>query len=222
MIEELIHIKNLATYDDLSEDQKLTKIVSYIDDALLKIQNKGNKILIIDIETTGFLPKGRIVEIGIVELNLLDGTKKIIFDKVCKEKGMTREEVEKSWIVSNSDLTVEEVRNGDYLEDMQGEIQEIINSYPIGATAFNNKFDFDFLESRGFEFPKKLPCPMLLSTEICKIRNSRGFKWPKVQEAYDFFFGKTDYVEKHRGADDAYHEAEIVYELYKRGVFELK
>jgi len=30
-----------------------------------------NKILIIDIETTGFLPKGKIVEIGIVELDIL-------------------------------------------------------------------------------------------------------------------------------------------------------
>ena len=40
------------------------------------------KILIIDIETTGFLPDGKIVEVGAVELCLETGNKKIIFDKV--------------------------------------------------------------------------------------------------------------------------------------------
>ena len=103
-------------------------------------------------------------------------------------------------------------------------IQEIINKYPLGATAFNNVFDFDFLESRNFVFPKKLPCPMILSTNICRIPNAKGkgYKWPKVQEAYDFLFGETAYVEEHRGGDDAFHEAEIVKELYDRGVFKLE
>jgi DNA polymerase-3 subunit epsilon len=50
--------------------------------------------------------------------------------------------------------------------------------------------------------------------------HSNGSKWAG-QEAYDFFFGKTDYIETHRGADDAFHEAEIVYELYKRGIFKI-
>jgi hypothetical protein len=63
---------------------------------------------------------------------------------------------------------------------------------------------------------------MKLATNVCQILNVRGgFKWPKVGEAYEFFFGKTDYVETHRGADDAFHEADIVYELYKRGVFKI-
>jgi DNA polymerase III epsilon subunit-like protein len=66
------------------------------------------KILIIDIETTGFTPKtGKIVEIGIVELDLANGEKKIIFDQVVHESGITIEELEKSWIVKNSSLTVE-------------------------------------------------------------------------------------------------------------------
>ena len=64
---------------------------------------------------------------------------------------------------------------------------------------------------------------MILSTNICKIPSpkGKGYKWPKVQEAYDFLFGETAYVEEHRGADDAYHEADIVYELYLRGVFKI-
>lgn len=183
----------------------------------------SKKILIIDIETTGFLQQGgRIVEIGIVELDLSNGDKKTLFDEVCHEKGMTLRDIENSWIVQNSTLTVEEVRHSRSIEAMKNEVQNIINSYPLGATAFNNKFDFDFLESRGFEFVKKLDCPMKLSTNIIRLPSPRGgYKWPKVQEAYDYFFGKTDYVETHRGADDAYHEADIVYKLYKTNIFKI-
>lgn len=133
------------------------------------------------------------------------------------------QEVENSWIVKNSDLTIEAIRNSRRLDKIQHVIQNIINDYPLGATAFNNAFDFGFLESRGFVFPKKLPCPMKLSTDICKIvsRNGYGYKWPKVEEAHKHFFGDVGYIEKHRSADDAYFEAEIVFELYKMGVFKL-
>ncbi|KAB1228470.1 3'-5' exonuclease [Chryseobacterium viscerum] len=180
------------------------------------------KILIVDIETTGFLQqKGKIVEIGIVELDLANGEKKIIFDQVTHEKGITKEECENSWIIKNSNLTVEEIRTSKSLDKLKPEVQDIINSYRFGITAYNNAFDFGFMENRGFIFPKKLACPMKLSTGICQIPSARGFKWPTVEEAYEFFFGKTTYIEAHRGADDAYHEADIVYELYKRGVFKL-
>ena len=179
------------------------------------------KILIIDIETTGFLNAGgKIVEIGIVELDLSNGQKEIIYDSVCWENGITREEVENSWIVKNSDLTVEQIRTSKSLDSQRNAIQSILNSYPNGCTAFNNVFDFGFMENRGFIFPKKLACPMKISTDICKIPSPRGgYKWPKVEEAYEFFFGKTEYIEKHRGADDAFHEADIVMELYKMGQF---
>lgn len=183
-----------------------------------------SKILIIDIETTDFLQRnGKIVEIGIVELDLTNGERDIIYDRVCWETGLTEKEVDDSWIVKNSDLTKEAIRTSDNLNKLKPRIQEIINEYPTGATAFNNVFDFGFLENRGFVFPKKLPCPMKLSTDICKIPSPKGFgfKWPKVEEAHKHFFGEVGYIEKHRGADDAFHEAEIVYELYKMGVFKI-
>ena len=97
-------------------------------------------------------------------------------------------------------------------------VQEIFDKYP--ATAYNKKFDFDFLRDRGLVI-RDLPCPMILATDICKIPHANGYgnKWPKVQEAWDFFFPDTGYIEKHRGANDAEHEALIVHELHKLGVF---
>ena len=182
------------------------------------------KILIIDIETTGFLTKGgRIVEIGIVELDLENGEKKILFDQVCHEDGITKEECDDSWIVENSSLTTEDIRTSKNLNFYREEIQGIILDHPLGSTAFNNVFDVNFLVHRGFHMGRVLPCPMKLSTNICKIRKKkgRGYKWPNVMEAYKFFFPESEYIEQHRGADDAFYEADIVYELYKMGKFKV-
>lgn len=184
-----------------------------------------SKILILDIETTGFLQQGgKIVEVGIVELDLKSGERVILFDEVCHEKGITLEEVEKSWIVQNSDLTTKMIKYSGSLESKKIRIQNIINDYPLGATAFNNAFDFGFLEDRGFYFAKKLPCPMKLSTDLCQLPSPRGigFKWPKVEEAHLHFFGDVGYIEKHRGADDAFFEAQIVHKLYELGIFKIE
>ena len=184
-----------------------------------------NKILILDLETTGFSPsKSMIAEIGIVSLDVITGEKEILFDQVVKEPAFTPSDVKKSWIVQNRYMSAEEIIRAPFLSDFIAEIQNIINKYPVGATAYNNKFDFRFLDHRGIAFPKKLQCPMLLSTDICKIpkKNGRGWKWPTVTECRAYFFGKdTGYVEAHRGASDAMDEAEIVFELINLGLFEV-
>lgn len=179
------------------------------------------KILVIDIETTNFLKEGgRIVEIGVVELCLISGDKKIVFNKIINP-GLTVEELSKTWIIENKYMTVEEILNGVDFYSISSELQQIIDDYKNGATAFNRSFDFDFLESYGIRFPKKLPCPMIVSTDICKIPKTGkaayypGYKWPKVEEAYKYFYPNSNYIEIHRGADDAFHEADIVLALYK-------
>lgn len=190
-----------------------------------------NNILIIDIETTDFLDKGgKIVEIGMVALDMETGNRTIIVDEVVYEKGITKEEVENSWIVQNSNLTADMIRHGLRLDAIQPMLQKFIDIHWRGVTAFNNQFDFDFLEDRGFRLGNKLDCPMKLATPLLKLPKSlkakkagygKGYKWPSVQETYDFLFPDNDYTELHRGCDDAWHEAEIVYELYKRGIFKL-
>ena len=184
------------------------------------------KILVLDIETTGFLNQGgSIVEIGIVELNLDNGEIKEVYNSLCREKILSAKHKEEpfGWIFRNSDLTPEEVRKAPEFEKVKEEVQEILDQYPLGCTAFNNAFDFGFLRSRGFKI-EGLPCPMKLSTNICKIPNRNGYagyKWPSVEEAFAFFFPDIDYTEKHRGADDAFHEAMIVHKLFQMNVFKL-
>lgn len=72
-----------------------------------------SKILVLDIETTGFLNQGgSIVEIGIVELCLSTGNTQIIFDSLLREDILTAKHREEpmGWIFRNSDLTPEAVR----------------------------------------------------------------------------------------------------------------
>jgi len=184
-----------------------------------------SRILVIDLETTGFLQSGgKIIEVGIVGLNLETGAKKILFNELCHERPITRKEVEDSWIVKNSTITLEAIQKSKQLIHLKPTIQAILDKYPAGATAYNNAFDFGFMEDRGFVFPKKLACPMKLSTDICKIQNKNGYagyKWPNFEEAHKYFFGETGYVEQHRGADDAFYEADLVCKLYQLGIFKI-
>lgn len=185
-----------------------------------------NKILVIDIETTGFQNQGgAIVEVGAVSLSLGTGEVTTVFDSVCRKdilSGRHREEP-MGWIFKNSSLTVEEAREAPLLPDLLPEIQSIINNHPLGATAYNRSFDFNFLQSRGVTFPKALPCPMKLATPVCKLMPMKygTYKWPSVEEAWKHFFPDQPYEELHRGADDARHEALIVWELYRQGIFTL-
>ncbi len=174
------------------------------------------KIAIVDIETTGFSPENEcIVEVGITELDLETGETNLIYDELVKE-GHFDESKKNSWIFKNTNLKYEDVMKAKPLDKKR--IQEIFDTYKL--TAYNKKFDFGFFKFRDFKFDE-LPCPMIIATNICKIVKKRGagYKWPKVQEAWNFFFPDSGYVEEHRGGDDSVHEAKIVYELYKQGHF---
>lgn len=176
-----------------------------------------NKIIVVDIETTGWLKSGGlIVEIGIVLLDIETGEVEEIYDELVNE-GFPSECHKISWIFQNSDLKYDDVCNAKPLDVIA--LQKIFDKHP--ATAYNKRFDFDFLKDRGLVI-NELPCPMVIATDICKIPSPFGYgsKWPKVQEAWDFLFGEdTGYTEEHRGLDDAKHEAKIVYQLYKMGKF---
>ncbi|MFW9894713.1 MAG: exonuclease domain-containing protein [Candidatus Thorarchaeota archaeon] len=177
-------------------------------------------MVVVDCETTGLDPfYDLIVEIGIVNLDLSTGRITVLFDSLVKEQ-MLGEDHRYSWIFENSDLSFDEVVNAPLLKDLIPRIQSIFNQSSV--TAYNKSFDLGFLKSRGVDVPNELPCIMKTATNIIKIpflRGNKKYKWPSCQESYEYFFPATDYIEKHRAADDAIHEAMILYEIFKRGHF---
>jgi len=186
---------------------------------------KKPTIGVVDLETTGFLnQKGLIVEIGIASLDLNTGKIKEEFNSLVKEPGFSTVHTRRpyGWIFENSSLRYEDVDAAPTMKSLYDELQRILNSFD-GITAYNAAFDLPFLRSRSFTFTA-YPCPMIASTPIVNLPPAGGRaepKWPTVQEAWDFFFGETEYIEKHRALDDALHEAQILYEVYRRGGYKL-
>ncbi len=184
------------------------------------------EIAVVDIETSGFQNQGGlIVEIGIVSLDLDTGNITNEFDSIVKEDDFSIKHSQNpfGWVFQNSDLKYEDVVSANSLIEMLPSIQKIFDKFPIGATAFNKQFDFGFLQSRGLKI-RELPCIMLSATDVVDLPPNPGFytpKWPKVEEAWEYFFPNIDYIEAHRALDDARHEALIAYELYKLGKFEI-
>jgi DNA polymerase-3 subunit epsilon len=185
------------------------------------------EILVVDIETAGFLyNEGTIVEMGIVGLDLESGERELLLDAVVREKQLTEQHLtdeEYTWIFQNSTLTPEMVRDAPPAGTTYRMARDIFSDPRYrGVTAYNKKFDLMYLRDRGFVIVG-LPCPMLLATEVVRIPfpNGKCCKWPTVEQAYNFFFPDSEYVETHRAADDAMHEAQIVYELFKRGKYPL-
>jgi DNA polymerase-3 subunit epsilon len=187
---------------------------------------KLKEIAIVDIETSGFQNQGGlIVEIGIVSLDLDTGNITNEFDSIVKENDFNERHSRNpfGWVFQNSDLNFEDVLVANSLTELLPAIQKIFDKFPLGATAFNKQFDFGFLKSRGLKI-RELPCIMLSATPVVDLPSNYGYntpKWPKVEEAWEYFFPNTDYIEAHRALDDARHEALIAYELYKLGEFEI-
>jgi len=177
------------------------------------------KINVVDIETTGFYPeRDHIVEIGIVILDTNDGNMQTAFSQIVHEPGFGPEH-QSAWVFGNSDLTHDEVMKARPLSFFRDEIQSILGARP--STAFNSDFDFRFLEHRGFSI-QKCPCIMKACTPIVKLPGNFGrYKWPKVEEAWRFFFPDDDYTEQHRAADDALHEAYILLKIHRLGKYNI-
>jgi DNA polymerase-3 subunit epsilon len=196
----------------VKEKHNFRDLLDFIDNST------SNKIAVVDIETTDLKPdKGLIVEIGIIELDLESGATSILFESIIKEAGFM-DNIKYSWIFSNSDLKYEEVLKAPDLIDLKEDIQKILNHYHL--TAYNKSFDFSFLESRGFLIKKELQDIMEVAKNICKIIKPSGeYKNPNFQEAWNYFFPESKYIEKHRALDDALHEALVLFEMYQKGYF---
>ena len=181
-----------------------------------------NAIIVVDIETTGFKPKEScILEIGICKLDLNSGKCTKLFDETLREPNLKPHD-KNAWIFKNSNLTYKEILESKPLSYYRNEIQAIFDKYP--ATAFNKRFDLNFLKDRGFKLIE-LPCPMLKATNIIRLpprKPNTLYKWPSVEESFAFYYPNERYVESHRGLDDAEHEARIVYRMFTLGHWEPK
>lgn len=171
---------------------------------------------VIDIETTGFLPKGKIVEVAVAKANTVTGLCELVFSEVVFEPGV--EEEAEAWIFQNSDLAHAEVMQAKPLSEQLPVIQELIDGFEC-VTAFNKQFDFGFLRSRGVVINNEAPCLMLALTPVMRLPKTRGqgYKWPNLVEAWRFCYPEAEYAVQHRGGDDALQAGNIALRLWGTG-----
>ena len=168
------------------------------------------KLLIIDIETTGFVPEGNsVVEIGIVLCDTDTREITTLFDNVVHDEEWDYNKHKNSWIFQNTDLTPEDVINSKHIEEYRDELQSIFDQYPI--TAYNKKFDLSFMNARGFKL--KDTKDLMLNAQQVHIQLAGNPRYPKFEKVYNWFFPNAKYIEKHRGLDDAIREAEVLYKF---------
>ena len=183
----------------------------------------SNKILVIDIETTGFNHKSDcILELGIVELDLTSGDITELMDLQLKETHLSAKH-HTAWIFENGFMSHDDVRTANPLAIHFDEIQSIFDKYLGKIAAWNRAFDVDFLESRGFNLGKAIKDPMKESAEFFNLPHKKGGfgKWPSAQEAWNILFPTTKKIEIHRGLDDAKMEAKIIYQLIENGIYKI-
>ena len=173
------------------------------------------EIYIIDIETDGLNSNlNSILEIGIVKLNFLSGEILPLFTSLVQEGKLINSN---AWIFKNSSLNFLDVIIAPALNDIRKNLQKLLlKGY---FTAFNQKFDFKWLEDRKFKIPLKWLDPMLILTPIINLKhNYYKNKYPKVEEAYNYLFNKN-IIEMHRALSDAIIEAKIILKMYQKNLF---
>ncbi len=177
---------------------------------------ENNSIIVVDIETTGLdYEEDCIVEIGICKLDLDSGECGELFNQLIRERSFSSQ-YQNAWIFRNSDLKYRDILNAKPLKVYKKELQKIFKDYP--ATAYKKRFDFDFLEDRGFRI-RELPCLMDSATSILKlppIIPGTLYKYPSEEETSNYFFPDEEIFKKHRAYHDAHRGALIAYEMYKR------
>ncbi|MFW6272553.1 MAG: hypothetical protein ACOC2U_02085 [bacterium] len=185
----------------------------------------AKEILIVDIKTTGYLNQGgKIIEIGIVKLDLETGNKEPIYDSLIKEDGFdishTKEPFE--WGFNNSNLSFQQVLQAPNLENQRELIQDLFYEYK--ATAYDKQFNFGFLKDRGFKI-NELACPMLILTPLINLKSNKEnkSKGPTLKEAFEFLYKHMIYGDEYHSAlHDSVHAASIVYELYRQGRMDIE
>jgi DNA polymerase III epsilon subunit-like protein len=174
------------------------------------------KLLVVDIETTGFYANSdAIVEIGIALVDTDTNKVKLVFDHVVKDEKFKKWKHKDSWIFQNTTLKVEDVEKAKPLEDYHDEIQGLFDKYKM--TAYNKTFDLRFLRAAGFEIDDT-KCLMATAFKYSKFTDKNGkIKKPSVEEIYNQFFSKKmgDYIEEHRAGADALDESRILLHMVK-------
>ena len=150
--------------------------------------NKGDKLLIIDIETSGFSRKDNsIIEIAAIELNINTGEYRALFNSLVKDNNFDVNRYEGSHSYKKTRIKPEDILKARPLLYYKDYLQQLFNCYAVGAFSLNN-FDFKWLESRGFTFPNKFDFQLAVRRIIFKENKEFKYRGEKFSLRASWFY----------------------------------
>ena len=185
------------------------------------------EVYVVDTETTGLLgaPKDKIVDIAVCKVTLGDDKVENVYSSVVgHDTRKWDDELRRSWIFENTDMTLEMVDKAPPEAQVVKDISKILGG--ANVTSFNFQFDFDkFLYKEPWSLrPNVVPfrCVMLASKDVCRIPGLyEDYKWPKLDEAYRIIVkgdpAGISGVQAHRALSDAIMASHILLELHRTG-----
>jgi len=187
----------------------------------------NSEVYVVDTETTGLTgaPKDKVVDIAVCRVFLgTDRVDRVYSSVVGHDTSKWNDELKRSWIFENTDLTAEAVHNAPPEEDVVRQVSEILRGKNV--TSFNFSFDFDKFLFRppwslhGAVVPFK--CIMIASKNVCKLPGLyEDYKWPRLDEAYGMIVrgdpADIHGVQAHRAMSDAVMASHILLELHRTG-----
>jgi DNA polymerase-3 subunit epsilon len=219
--------EKIQEYLDLGLIDHLIKNKLTLEEKLtIKNEKLKNKIVIIDIETTGFnRDLDNIIEIGIVELDIKSGQIRTLFNSQVKDTNFDVSQHIDNTFIKTSGIDIYEISESISIKECEEDLQLIFDNYRCAA--YNRTFDFGWLESRAFSIPMKLMDIMRFC--IKSFPNCGSFKFQDVykfitNQPNDFitkYLTRTYYKSNHRAIDDAICEAEVLFYLIKELGFSL-
>ena len=185
------------------------------------------EVYVVDTETTGLTgaPKDKVVDIAVCRVFLgEDRVDKIYSSVVGHDTKRWNDELRRSWIFENTDLTLDMVDRAPREADVVHDISKILSGK--NTTSFNFSFDFDkflFREPWGL-LHRIVPfrCIMLASKDVCRLPGLYDdYKYPRLDEAYKMIVNgdpaKIGDMKAHRAMSDAVVASHILLELHRAG-----
>ncbi|MEZ5277089.1 MAG: 3'-5' exonuclease [Opitutaceae bacterium] len=184
-----------------------------------------NTILFLDFETSGLPRKGEGFPRAVSIAWGIAGTDNGIVDlqyHVIRPDGFTIS-AEATAVHGISQRKALEVGIG--IRSIVDQLEAVLNRYrPSQLVAHNLNFDLHVISHECKRMNRACPieglsefCTMKHSTELCAIPGSRGgYKWPKLEELYQFLFGRN-VAGAHNALIDVCATIECYQELSKRG-----
>ena len=191
-------------------------------------------ILVLDTETTGLIgaPKDLVVDIGICEVSLKDGTVEDLYSSILGyEVDEWDDYLSEAWIFQNTDLTLEMVAEAPPARKVIQDVRRILKGRLV--TSYNVDYDMGkFLYQEPWDLRGTfIQCTdiMKAATAVCKLPsliNGQDYRFPKLDYAYSKLTegdpAGIDGKQDHRALSDARMASHLMIAMYRNGDYRLR